>query len=80
MRFETPDKYAILLSAGLLEMEMPGGGWHAVHDGLRDTVIRTVLNGKHAAAVRKAVRQRRTIKFLDAQRDLLLRWSPCGVN
>jgi hypothetical protein len=46
MHRETPDKYTVLLHAGILELEMPGGGWHAVHDGLRDVVIKAALTGK----------------------------------
>jgi hypothetical protein len=80
MHRETPDKYTVLLHAGILELEMPGGGWHAVHDGLRDVVIKAALTGKYAIDVRKAVRKRRRILFKDEEHQLLLRWSPCGVH
>lgn len=79
MHREKPDKYAILLSAGILELEH-GDSWHPVHAGLRDVVIKTALTGEHANAVRKSVRQRRRIIFKDDEHGFVLRWSPCGVN
>jgi hypothetical protein len=79
MHHETPDKYAVLLAAGHFKLEV-GDSWREVHDGLRDEVIRTVLASEHAIAVRKAVRQRRPIRFQDNERGLVLRWTPCGVS
>jgi hypothetical protein len=79
MHRETPDKYIVLFTAGILELDI-AGNWRAVHDGLRDAVIKAAFAGEYAVAVRKAVRTRQRIIFKDAGHGLILRWSPCEVS